>query len=58
MNIIKYLSFIDIMKNIFISLKNNIYFFFIQKKIYFSIKKDDKGSVCDFNLRKDWFIRI
>lgn len=57
MNITKYSSFTDIMKNIFTGPKNNTHFFHLEKT-FFSIKKDNKGSVCDSSSRKDWLIRI
>lgn len=58
MNITKYSSFTDIMKNIFTGPKNNTHFFPPRKKTHFSIKKDDEGSICDSNSRKDWLMRI
>lgn len=57
MNITKYSSFTDIMKNIFTNPKNNTHLFHLEKA-HFRIKKDNKGSVCVSNSRKDWLIRI
>jgi hypothetical protein len=45
MNITKYSSFTDIVKNIFTNPKNNTRFFHLEKT-RFSIKKDEKGSLC------------
>lgn len=57
MNITKYSSFTDIMKNIFTSPKNNTHFFHLEKTP-FSIKNDDEGSVRVSNSRTDRLVRV
>lgn len=60
MNVTKYSSFTDIMKNIFTNPKKITYVFFFpsrKKKTHLSIKKDNKGS-CVSSSRKDWLIVI
>lgn len=60
MNVTKYSSFTDIVKNIFTNPKKITHFFpRLEKKnkTHFSIKKDNKGS-CVSSSRKDWLIII